>query len=90
MASASVMSSTSNGISVPRRYSSRPIPKRGRVKLLIAVAIVNRLASMLTIHLRSSRATATFGTPTITISAIDLKVILKAIVGQRWAKQGQD
>ncbi|KAK4743737.1 hypothetical protein SAY87_010049 [Trapa incisa] len=38
----------------PRRNHSRMIPKRGRVKLGIAVAIAHRLASILTIHIRSA------------------------------------
>ncbi|OWM91286.1 hypothetical protein CDL15_Pgr000230 [Punica granatum] len=46
------LSSSNNGASVPRRYSSRPIPKRGRVKLGIAAAIAHRVASVLTIHIR--------------------------------------
>ncbi|KAK4770764.1 hypothetical protein SAY87_031296 [Trapa incisa] len=39
-----------------RRNHSRLIPKRGRVKLGIAVAIAHRLASILTIHIRSAGA----------------------------------
>jgi len=39
-------SSMMNGRSIPRRFSGRPIPKRGQVKVGIVVGLANSVASI--------------------------------------------
>ncbi|CAJ1936358.1 unnamed protein product [Sphenostylis stenocarpa] len=39
-------SGMNNGRSIPRRFSGRPIPKRGQVKVGIVVGLANSVASI--------------------------------------------